>query len=410
MAKGNFIDYVVSDNPNKYPNDGVQSGYYYETVDDVTPEVSAQTPLITQIAENLGVTITTPSGTNKQILQGNNVNLQLISGYEPVFPTGIAITTPPIKVEYFAGEALDLLGIVVTGTFDNGVVVDITDDCTFSPANGTILTTDDKAVTVSFNWGGKTYTTTQFISVDLFRIVTWAGGTDEEIVKMVEAADQGLINLSDYWAVGDTRTVQLSAMSATGVSESHSAQEVDLVLMHAGGYDLNAAVASGRTKCSFVVGLKDSLAEAGYMNSSTTNSGSWNGSARRTWCNNVFRNAIPSTLRAIFKQFKTVTAQTYNSSTNQTSVDYFALPAEREIFDARNYCNQTEYNALFQFDYYKTASNRVKKLGKTGTASYWWERSPYYNDSVYFCRVYSNGSADSNVASYTYGLAPFGCI
>ena len=30
MAKGNFIEYVVSDNPNKYPNDGEQSGYYWE--------------------------------------------------------------------------------------------------------------------------------------------------------------------------------------------------------------------------------------------------------------------------------------------------------------------------------------------------------------------------------------------
>ena len=44
-------------------------------IEDVTPEVTAQTPVITQIAENLGVTITTPSGTNKQILQGNNANL-----------------------------------------------------------------------------------------------------------------------------------------------------------------------------------------------------------------------------------------------------------------------------------------------------------------------------------------------
>ena len=249
------------------------------------------------------------------------------------------------------------------------------------------------------------------VTINIFNpsLVTWAGGTDEEIVKMVHLADEGKINLSDYWAVGDTRTVQLSAMSATGVGESHAAQQVDLVLMHAGGYDLNAAVASGRTKCSFVVGLKDSLAEAGYMNSSNTNSGSWNGSARRTWCNNVFRNAIPSTLRAIFKQFKTVTAQTYNGSTNQTSVDYFALPAEREIFDARNYCNQTEYNALFQFDYYKTASNRVKKLGKTGRASYWWERSPYSSSG--FCFVYSDGSSGgSYYASYTNGLAPFGCI
>ena len=226
-----------------------------KAMEDVTPEVTAQTPVITQIAENLGVTITTPSGTNKQILQGNNAYLQLIAGYEPISPTGIAITTPPTNVEYSKGDTLDLSGIVVTGTFDNGVVVDITDDCTFSPANGTILTTDDTTVTVSFSWGGKNYTTTQAITVKLVKIVTWAGGTDKEIVAMVEAADQGVINLSDYWAVGDIRTVQLSAMSATGVGESHVAQQVDLVLLHAGGYDLNAAVASGRTKCSFVVGL-----------------------------------------------------------------------------------------------------------------------------------------------------------
>ena len=32
MAKGNFIEYVVSDNPNKYPDDGEHGGYYYELI------------------------------------------------------------------------------------------------------------------------------------------------------------------------------------------------------------------------------------------------------------------------------------------------------------------------------------------------------------------------------------------
>ena len=324
--------------------------------------------------------------------------------------TGLSITTQPAKTSYYKGDTLDLTSMVVTATFSSGASEDVTSGCSFNPAAGSALSSyGTVTVTVTYNENGVTKTASFTVSVSV-KTVTWANGTDEEIVAMVEAADQGVINLSDYWAVGDIRTVQLSAMSATGVGESHAAQQVDLVLMHAGGYDLNAAVASGRTKCSFVVGLKDSLAEAGYMNSSNTNSGSWNGSARRTWCNNVFRNAIPSTLRAIFKQFKTVTAQTYNGSTNQTSVDYFALPAEREIFDARNYCNQTEYNALFQFDYYKTASNRVKKLGKTGSARYWWERSPRYSNSTYFCRVGSDGTADFGGASSGYGLAPFGCI
>ena len=259
------------------------------------------------------------------------------------------------------------------------------------------------------------------VTVEIFNpsLVTWAGGTDEEIVKMVQLADEGKINLSDYWAVGDIRTVQLSAMSATGVGESHAAQQVDLVLMHAGGYDLNAAVASGRTKCSFVVGLKDSLAKSGYMNATDTNAGSWEGSARRTWCNSVYKNAIPNTLQPIFKQFKTITAETYNGTTLKTSLDYFALPAAKEIFggdtassagSATSYSNLTEFNSLFQFDYYKTTSNRVKKLGKTGSANPWWERSPDYHNSRYFCRVGGDGGANSSSANYARGLAPFGCI
>ena len=332
--------------------------------------------------------------------------------------TGLSITTQPAKTSYYKGDALDLTGMVVTATFSSGASEDVTSGCSFSPAAGSALSSyGTVTVTVTYTENGVTKTASFTVSVSV-KTVTWAGGTDEEIVAMVEAADQGLINLSDYWAVGDTRTVQLSAMSATGVGESHSAQEVDLVLMHAGGYELNEAVASGRTTCSFIVGQKDSLATAGYMNSSNTNSGSWNGSARRTWCNSVYKNALPSTLLPIFKQFKTITAQTYNGSTNQESVDYFALPAAKEVFggsatsagSATSHSNLTEFNALFQFDYYKTASNRVKKLGKTGSAYSWWGRSPIYYNSTGFCRVGSDGAAGSGGASLSAGLAPFGCI
>ena len=244
-------------------------------------------------------------------------------------------------------------------------------------------------------------------------IVSWADGTDEQIVAMVEAADAGKINLADYWNVGDTRTVHLSAMEATGVGETHAEQDVELVLMHAGGYEL----ADGST-CNFVVGQKDSLAEKGYMNSTNTNSGSWEGSARRTWCNDTYKNAIPATLLPIFKQFKTITAETYNGTTLKTSLDYFALPAEREVFGegygyaGNGYANNTEAACedIFQFDWYKTSANRIKKLGISGSAYGWWERSPGCNGSYGFCSVGSDGSASNNFADGTRGLAPFGCI
>jgi hypothetical protein len=333
---------------------------------------------------------------------------------EPLL-SGIAITTLPTKVSYNKGDTFSPIGMVVTATYENGATATV-NNYSYSPQ--TLSTSGTVTITVSYTEKNVTKTATFTVNVSDLKIVTWAGGTDAEICAMVAAADKGSIDLADYWAVGDIRTVSLSAMSATNVGESHAAQTVDLVLMHAGGYDLNTAVASGRSKCSFVVGMKDSLATAGYMNASNTNSGSWSSSKRRAWCNNIFKNAIPSTLLPIFKQFKTITAATYNGSTNQTTVDYFALPAAKEIFggtassagSATSYSNLTEFNALFQFDWYKTASNRVKKLGKSGSASFWWERSPYYNDSYHFCHVISDGSADFNAASYSDGLSPFGCI
>lgn len=245
-------------------------------------------------------------------------------------------------------------------------------------------------------------------------IVTWAEGTDAEIVAMVNAADAGMINLADYWSVGDERQVTLSAMNATGVGESHVEQTVTFVLMHQGLYEL----VDGKT-CNFIVGQKNGLAETGYIYPSTNYEGSWDECARRTWCNNVYYNAIPGTLRGIFKQFKTVTIERYDGNTNKISEDWFALPAVKEVFGGTatssgsdtKFSNLTEFNALTQFDYYKTSANRIKKNGDSGSAADWWERSPRYNVNSYFLNVDSGGSESfTKFVSANLLLAPFGCI
>lgn len=323
--------------------------------------------------------------------------------------SSIAVTTNPTKTSYYKGDTLNLAGMVVTATYNSGATEAVT-GYTTSPANGSTLSSfGSVTVTISYTENGTTKTATFTVTVSV-KTVTWANGTDAEIVAMVEAADAGVISLSDYWAVGDERNVNLSAMSATGVGESHAAQTVTMVLMNAGGKALANETASGRKICSFIVGLKNCLAETGYMNSSATNSGSWNSSARRAWCNSVFRDAIPSTLRSIFKQHKNLTIAVYNGSTNQETTDYFALPCEKEIFGSVSYSNTAEASALSQFTYYKTTSNRVKKLGNSDSAYYWWGRSPNSSNSRSFCSVYSDGSASINNANNTYGVAPFGCI
>ena len=245
-----------------------------------------------------------------------------------------------------------------------------------------------------------------------FNIVTWADGTDAEIVAMVNAADDGMINLADYWSVGDERQVTLSAMEATGVGESHVEQTVTFVLMNAGGKTLVNPTPSGRSECSFIVGMKNGLAEKGYMNSSNTNYDGWDGCARRTWCNDVFRNAIPSTLQEIFKQHVNVTSWSGTSTRNST--DYFALPAEKEIFGSVFEANATAESSLTQFQYYVTSANRLKKAVGGTTYDLWFSRSRDDSSPNMFCIVNNHTdpkyqpSADH--ASDANLLSPFGVI
>ena len=230
---------------------------------------------------------------------------------------------------------------------------------------------------------------------------------------MVQAADEGKINLTDYWTVGDERTVQLSAMAATGVGKSHAAQAVTLVLMDSTctGFTLASATSGGKTKPSFIVGLKNCLAEAGYMNSTDINTNGWSGCARRTWCNDVFRAAIPSTLRGIFKQFKWKQGKGGGASSGLLeTTDYFGLAPEKAVFGSATRSYSDEAALYAQWKWYQTASNRIKKLGDTGSAYNWWECSPCSGASYSFCRVNSYGGAYYDYADYSFGLAPFGCI
>lgn len=231
------------------------------------------------------------------------------------------------------------------------------------------------------------------------KIVSWADGTDEEIAAMVAAADAGKINLGNYWNEGDTRTVHLSAMR---VPEIHSEQNVQFVLTDPGHYML----ANGKP-CNFVVLQKDCLNEIGYMNSFNTNLGGWNDCERRGWCNNVYRNAIPSSLRPIFKQFITYAA-TDSSAASVASTDWFSLFSEKEIFGFTRYSNDFAEVNNAQLNYYKSASNRVKRV--QGSTDIWWERSPRSDSSSYFCSVNRYGGYGNAIASTSRGLAPFGCI
>lgn len=184
--------------------------------------------------------------------------------------------------------------------------------------------------------------------------------------------------------------------------ETHAAQDVKMVLMHAGQYPL----ADGG-ECAFVVGQKDGLNEYGYMNPTDTTTDGWRGCARRGWCNSDYKEAFPATLKSIFRPAAVTTGIDMAGGSAVTD-DYFALPAEKEIFGTNIYGNSTAEVSLFQLKYYEIAANRIKK--GNGSPLAYWERSNWTSGAQYFCMVNANGEAFRYGASQQGMLAPQGCI
>ena len=127
---------------------------------------------------------------------------------------------------------------------------------------------------------------------------------------------------------------------------------------------------------------------------------------------NTLMAALPADLRAVMKPITKYTDNKGNSSdvaANVTSsLDYLPLLAEQEIFGGnRTYSNQYEKNSQVQYAYYSAGNSKVKyRHSATGSTAYWWERSPFYYTGDTFCIVNTNGTATSNYAWYSDGLAP----
>lgn len=127
--------------------------------------------------------------------------------------TSIEITTPPTKIEYYAGEKFDPTGLVVTKTFDDNTTEDLPynnsnkDDFTFNPASE--LKTTDTAVAITV--GDKTVN--QSITVKPARTITGVtlnGDMKNKTYYEGDAWDLSGLYLTVTWNEGEPTTVQLS--------------------------------------------------------------------------------------------------------------------------------------------------------------------------------------------------------
>lgn len=197
----------------------------------------------------------------------------------------------------------------------------------------------------------------------------------------------------DYWKVGDTKTVAVN-----GVNYQFQIIGFD--------HDTLTTADGSRTKAGITFQLVDCLNTTYSMNGSNTNSGGWNGSTMRTSTMTTLLNQLPAALKNVLKSVNKLSGTGGGSTSGtQTTHDKLFLLSEVEIFGTTTYSVPGEGT---QYAYYKAGNSKVKKVN--GSASYWWERSPYSGNTSYFCCVNYNGNASADFASNSLGVSFGFCV
>ena len=355
------------------------------------------------------------------------------------------LTVSPNSIELSPSNLSDTF--TIGGNHDGtiSVVSNNTGIATVSRSGNTVTvnnvnqTTGNTTITVSCT-AGTNYTapSSQSVTVEAKFVSSVLNENDWSVIKSVADASQG----ANYWAVGDRKAVTVNG--TVGTQAINGTYYVYIL-----GFDHNSSregtgITFGTFKTALSGGTDICLVDSHYndystggqkwfnMNhSSNTNSGGWKGCDLRydvlgsTNSNNndagtttatspvsgTLMAALPSDLRAVMKPMNIYTDNTGGGSNTASyvtkSVDYLPLLAEYEIFGTRSYANSAEQNYQAQYQYYKNGNSKVKyRHSSTSSTAFWWERSPHYGSSNYFCVVNTNGYATGNHARYSYGLAP----
>ena len=240
------------------------------------------------------------------------------------------------------------------------------------------------------------------------------------------ASDAG--NAASVWSVGDTKNIKINGQVGNFTFSNLS---IDAFIV---GFNHNSAK-EGANRIHFALGkiggklvaLCDSQYSSeqtttGYfnMNTSRTNAGGWNATyMRKTLLGNSgtpssppansLLAALPSDLRAVMKSVTKYTDNTGNASNSSGAVtattDWLWLFAEFEVQGSRSYANQYEQNSQQQYSYWQSGNPKIAyRHSSTGTAVWWWRRSPRSNHDDYFCTTGTGGSGSYISASWSAGV------
>lgn len=132
------------------------------------------------------------------------------------------------------------------------------------------------------------------------------------------------------------------------------------------------------------------------MSEAGTDTGRWSGMYMRTTIlpkiKALMPNEVKSALRTVIK--KSLDGHYSNNTSVETTQDDLFLLSEVEIFGTVTFSRGNEGS---QYEYYASGNSAIKSIN--GSATHWYERSPY--SGTRWCRVASSGSPsheENNVA------------
>ena len=265
-------------------------------------------------------------------------------------------------------------------------------------------------------------------SITLSFVDSVLNNNDWDTISEISDAGQG----ANYWAIGDRKQVTLNgtvgSLSLSNFSTyafiigfNHNSSREGSGRIH---FQLAKTALSGGTDICFTDDSYNTTGSSAAfrMNTSNTNSGGWEDSYMR---NNIcgtsksttsgrIMGAIPAELR---NALKSVTKYTNNNGSSSASsavtatTDYFFLLSEYEVFGNITYSNTYEANYQQQYAYYSAGNSKVKyQHNSTGSAAYWWLRSPGAGASYNFVCVNTGGTVGSKPAHVSLGFAPGFCV
>lgn len=413
------------------------------------------------------INVTAPNGSTVRVTNGTETYTGTGTGSSQAFVVHTASSTYTVSATLDGNTKSDTVTSSATTGQSSSVTIafgtiTVTVDADFVTAGasiscvsgGTSCTAKTAASTLTFRppstgtWtisgtiSGKTYTVdatvsslSTAVSVSLKTkalMYSFETCTDQQLADMLESYYNGAYDAADiatlkstYMPIGAKRSISLSAMAATGVSESHHADSYQFTIIGHEHDNLKTPSSGGKTT-AFLTLQTDRILyknttdatyssnypavadEGGYMEPTNTNVNGWKNCPRRTWCNDVFLEALPAAIQSLVKTVNKLTSAGNQSANIDTTEDNVFLLSEIEVFGTVTNSKAGEGS---QYEYYQTASNINKKPSYTSYASaYWWERSPYASDATGFCIVGINGTTNYLNASLALGLAPAFCI